>query len=288
MKAFVSVLAALAIGHLCAAEDIKCGTQAPGNEPIGGFRQYIGGGIHAKPHSWPWAAAILGDDGSEPLEHCGASIIDKRWVITAGHCGAVLKGVHIKVGADDRGTSIDINEPSQQVFGVEKFFVNPKWDDQTLTFDTTVVKLDKDIEFNDNVRPICLPDASETLAAGEWATTIGWGLQENDHPPEHRELQQLKLPVVDSAACDKTIQENYPGAPHVDPNSMVCAGFPDIHNSTGIYAGDSGSALMAKHGDAWKLYGVTSWRVRWDPYLPGVWAYVPKMVDWIKETIASN
>jgi len=277
------------MGQFCTGEDIKCGTQAPGNEPIGGnSQQYIDGGIHAKPHSWPWAAAILGGQDGQVFEECGATIVDKRWVLTAGHCAEGLEGTKIKIGADDRGDTVEQNEPTQQIFTVEKYIVNPKFDVSILSFDTTLVKLDRDIEFNDNVRPICLPDAAENLTLGEWATTIGWGSGKDDWT-EPRLLQQIKLPVIDVDTCDKIIQQNIADHPiHVLADSMICAGYDDIHNTSGVYAGDSGSALMAFHDGVWKLYGVTSWRYRFDPYMPGVWAYVPKMVDWIKQTIQSN
>jgi len=291
MKVLIISLA-LTVAQFCVGEDIPCGKQAPGNEPIGGNsqQQYIEGGIHAKPHSWPWAVAILNGQDGQVYESCGATIVDKRWVLTAAHCAEALEGSTIKIGADDRGDILGPNEPTQQVFKVEKYIVNPKYN-QPITrsaFDTNLVKLDRDIEFNDNVRPICLPEAAETLTPGEWATTIGWGAQDHDQD-EHKQLQQIKLPVIDVETCDKIIQQNTPNNPqHVLESCMICAGYDDINNSSGVFAGDSGSALMAFHDGVWKLYGVTSWRYRESSYMPGVWAYVPKMVDWIKQTIQSG
>jgi len=291
MLTAIITLAIFTICQFCAGEDIPCGTQAPGNEPIGGnSQQYIGGGIHAKPHSWPWAAAILGNDGQEPLEHCGGTVIDKRWILTAGHCAGTVGLSHIKLGADDRGPTFEPNEPTQQIYTAEKVIVNPQFNPATLEFDMTLVKLDRDIEFNDNIRPVCLPEATDLLPAGEWVTTIGWGLREAESPPEHRELQQLKLPVKESKVCNDLIhQEIGDQAISVLDTCMVCAGYDDVNNATGIYGGDSGSSLVAFHGGVWKQYGVTSWRYRYGPpYMPGVWAYVPKMVHWIKQTIQSN
>jgi len=294
MKIFLTALAIIAAAtQFSAANNITCGKQAPGNEPIDetNQQQYINGGIHAKPHSWPWAAVLLGDDGKEPLARCGATIVDKRWVLTSGRCVTEeTKPSHIKVGADDRGPSIDPNEPTQQVFSVEKSVIHPDFDPETLAFDVSLLKLDRDIEFNENVRPICLPDALETLAVGELATTIGWGF-EDLNTPELRELQQLQLPVMDTETCNSTVWDEMPDMLSVLGSCMICAGYTDTHNITGIFPGDRGGSLMAFHDGVWKLYGVTSWRIIGilpEFYLPSVFAYVPKMVDWIKQTIESD
>jgi len=273
--------------------DVPCGVQAPGNEPIGTFGQssYINGGIHAKPHSWPWAAAVLNDQGTEPLEFCGGTIVSKRWILSAGHCAPILtSGIHIKLGADDRGTSSSqTNEPNQQIFKVEKAIAHPKFNSSALTFDFSLARLDRDIEFNDFVRPVCLPSSSDSVAVGENVITIGWGYGGPDGTvPEHHHLQQLKIPVISAAKCNVLIQQYYPGGVQVDPSIMVCAGIDDITNTTGVYGGDSGSALMSFRDNTWKQFGVTSWRYRFNPYLPAVWSYVPPVVDWIQQTIQTD
>jgi len=263
-------------------EDQKCGVQAPGNEPIGvNGTDRIVGGIHAKPHSWPWAAAIMpqGD-----IVYCGGSLINKRWMVTAGHCFAdVDEGqwpeFKIKLGADDHGDSGDPNEPSQQVMTIEKAIVNPKYDAGRITHDVTLVKFTEDVKIDDNIIPICLPEKGEQIKGGDNVVTIGWGTTSSGGE-ESRTLNQVVVPVVDSETCLKAY-------PDMIDDTMVCAGNLE-HGGVDSCQGDSGGALMAHRNDRWELFGIVSWGQGCAlPNYPGVYGYVPGpgMLDWILDTL---
>lgn len=44
------------------------------------------GGSQAKIGSYPWQAMIVRREGATESFHCGGSIIDARWILTAAHC----------------------------------------------------------------------------------------------------------------------------------------------------------------------------------------------------------
>jgi len=278
----IAALPLLAAALPANREDIPCGTQAAGNEPIhvdGVWR--VVGGEHAKPHSWPWAAALM-QGGS--IVNCGGTLIDKRWLISAGHCFAEKKaksgnGYRIKLGADDHGDSGDPNEPSQQVMTIEKAIVNPKYDAAKITHDVTLVKFTQDVQLNDNIIPICLPQKGESLKGGDNVVTIGWGTTQSGGE-ESRVLMQVEVPVVDSAVCAKAY-------PNMIDETMVCAGNLE-QGGIDSCQGDSGGALMAKRNAQWELFGIVSWgRGCAEPHYPGVYGYVegPDMLDWILATL---
>jgi len=273
-------------------EDIPCGTQAPGNEPIhvdGTWR--VVGGEHAKPHSWPWAAALMKDGPYPDAVYCGATLIDKRWLISAAHCFSESKmaadGYRVKLGADDHGPSPDPNEPSQQVVGIEKFWVHPNHSRGVDNdFDITLIKLDADVTLNEFVRPVCVPKGTDRLQGGDKVATIGWGVTDPNNPQdEPKLLQQVVLDVIDQQTCKDDWE---PNGGELD-ETMVCAGNQTFGGVSSCF-GDSGGALIAKRDNAWVHYGIVSWGARQcgAPKLPGVYGYVPLFIDWVHSVIESQ
>ncbi len=76
------------------------------------------------------------------------------------------------LGAHNKDTS----EESQISVGIEEQFVFPGWNPNTIDNDIMLFKLDEDVEFNDNISPVCLPSsADDELEEGLIVQTTGWG-----------------------------------------------------------------------------------------------------------------
>lgn len=106
---------------------------------------------------------------------CGASVYNKRWVITASHC--VTDEQSLKTYTKEDGDwnhccgtvriNIDLdNAYTQDTYNVEKIIVHPnssrlkpldEWG--RLYNDVALVKVDKDIQFNENVKALRIPEA---------------------------------------------------------------------------------------------------------------------------------
>jgi len=273
-------LLAAAFPALLNKADIPCGKQAKGYEPIhvDGVDR-IFGGEHAKPHSWPWMAALMFDTVSTVW--CGGTLIDKRWLITAGHCFYNIEDTNfkIKLGADDHGPNSSANEPSQQVVKIEKFWIHPNFSTPGPTNDITLIKLAQDVTLNDFVRPACLPKGTDRLKGGEKVVTIGWGKANYAHWPKL--LQQVVLSAGNETACKEDNGGQW------DPETMICAGSRNS-SAAGNCFGDSGGPLLAKRDKKWVLFGIVSFGPRHCGTATTVYGYVPMFVDWVKQVMQSE
>ena len=144
--------------------------------------------------------------------------------------------------------------------------------------DWIILKLDSPLEFNDDVRPACLPSPNWTPETdpNNYCFASGWGLLSHEgYPPWV--LQWVELPVVSNEVCKVT------NGPWVT-DSVICAGRPSGGKS--ICNGDSGGPLVCLNGTNFILTGVTSYM--YDCASPGNYngfARVTTALDWIKSSM---
>ena len=119
----------------------------------------VGGEPVTNPHEYPWVAHIIIFDSEFWSFHCGGSIISKNVIMTAAHCVDGPKSIisYIEVGI---GHS-DISSEKIKKFGVKSVLVHPDWNRGKFEDgrnDIALLKLSRDITFDDKIQPIALPD----------------------------------------------------------------------------------------------------------------------------------
>lgn len=127
--------------------------------------------------------------------HCGGTLINSRYVITAAHCIQSIPSAwrlnSIRFGENDLnqnpdcegyGSSRDcadphINVPVEQVIVHDQYIA---YNEQQYN-DIALVRLTRNVKFTSFIKPICLPISNELVEktfVGDRMEVVGWGKTE--------------------------------------------------------------------------------------------------------------
>jgi len=260
----------------------------------------IVGGKEAIPYSWPWQAFLIYNRSWPwPRTGCGATLISKQWILTAGHCvmGMLFGGpgkpsqFSIRLGVFE---VMRTNETGEQVLGVSELHVHPKYGRFSHKYDVALLKLERPLEFTDHISPVCLPNAlGEKLPEPDTATFVtGWGTTEPENASQPDSflyaqgglsptLQQVSVPIVSTDKCKKAYDSS------VDEKVMFCAGLDEGGKDS--CSGDSGGPVvvqdLASNGK-WTQIGIVSWGNGCaQPGFYGVYSKVSAFMDFIQQYV---
>lgn len=245
-----------------------------GQKPEKSLGSRIVGGRETVPNEFPWQVSLH----ARGSHHCGGSILNEEWIVTAAHCALwprssyrVLAGSH----------NLRAQEKTRQRRSVRKIFSHRKFNLRTIDYDIALMKLSRPLHFGRRqiVGPICLPRPGEDFI-GRVCTASGWGSTSHGGRVPAK-LRSAKLPIWKHKECAKA----YRNMLRVTPR-MVCAGYKQ--GGKGTCSGDSGGPLICERKDrSWVLAGITSWGgVCAAPRQPSVFARVSYFVKWINDTIS--
>lgn len=176
---------------------------------------------------FPYQASIRSKHDNK--HHCGAAILNNRFLLTAAHCTKFDYSkpdyVNVVVGALHRsngGTKMD----------VDKITPHEDFDPWHLKNDIALIRTAKKINFNDQVQPIPLPTAD--IEDGKSLTITGWGKNgENSHPDL---LQHIEVKTLDNFDCDKYFNNDDYGSFNIYSTNVCAIGT----NKRSTCPGDSG------------------------------------------------
>ena len=108
---------AVAVGVVSAIElPVSCGHSAISRQNADSSWRIVGGQI-AKLGQWPWQVYLnktITYQGFEMLSDCGAAILSKDWLISAGHCVFDANQEHLGIKFDLEAIfgTVDLNQKS--------------------------------------------------------------------------------------------------------------------------------------------------------------------------------
>ncbi|KAL4107717.1 hypothetical protein QTP88_018013 [Uroleucon formosanum] len=225
------------------------------------------GGIASNPGAWPWLIALYQDG----IFHCGGVILSDQWVLTAAHCVNQYKKHFYEVQAGIlRRFSFS---PMEQSRIVTHAIIHTQYSRSTMENDLAVLRLDRSLEFNRWIRPVCLPDhkLSWIPFPGTMCTAVGWGATV-EHGPDPDNMREVEVPIL--AEC--THKSDIDG-------KEICAGYLSGGHDT--CQGDSGGPLLCREPNnlnKWYVAGIVSHGEGCArPMEPGVYTRVALYMDWI-------
>lgn len=157
----LSVVLLIACVALASAASLKRGLVRPSTDRLG----RIAGGTPAEPGSFPFQVALLTADD---LHYCGGSILNRRWVLTAGACAIGKNTSDIVVFAG----SNRLNEGGQR-HRVDRIILHPNFDVDVYANDVAVLRVLESFMFSDTVQHIAL--RGEAIETGLMANASGFG-----------------------------------------------------------------------------------------------------------------
>jgi len=208
---------------------------------------------------------------------CGGTLLNKKYVLTAMHCiysgkrGGMAQDIRVTVGTWDveKDVSSGVAEEIQTTP-----IPRPDYDEKKIDNDIALLRLRKEVAFNDRVIPACLPTDANKKYEGVQAAISGFGAIYEGGPSS----DQMKESSVTIVAQSHSTCRQYGNL----PMTKLCA----YGSSTDTCQGDSGGPLVVQEDGRNTVVGVVSYGNGCARRgVAGVYARVTTYLKWIHENM---
>merc|ERR1719334_753980 len=236
-----------------------------------------------------------------PCGACGGTLINKKWILTAGHCCYQIAkermsfaiGAHYDETCDYAGWCNPYNGKYKNGTGfvvqAKRVIMHPNYRDRPVNWDFALVEIEELDENDNRWQRVYLPESHllPDIGLGDEETinnncvVAGWGKTET--LKQSSVLLSAPQDIMSGSYCRNVPTYDYR---IIKDKNAFCAGKEaGVHDSC---SGDSGGPLVCNVDGKTVLYGVVSWgpKACATKGYPGVYAKVSNALEWIKSTIA--
>ncbi|XP_044771191.1 testisin, partial [Neomonachus schauinslandi] len=239
-----------------------CGQRTVSTRVVGGKDSELG--------RWPWQGSLR----LWGSHHCGASLLNRRWVLTAAHCFEKHSDPFewsVQFGELSASPSLWNLQAYYNRYSVEEIILSPMYLGAS-SYDIALLKLSSSVTYNKYIQPICVLTSSSEFQNRTDCWVTGWGdIQEDQVLPSPYILQEVQVGIINSAICNYLYTQP---AFRLDIwGDMICAGH--VQGGKDACFGDSGGPLACEKKGLWIQVGIVSWGSGCGrPNRPGVYTNV--------------
>lgn len=225
------------------------------NQLVAESSQMVIGGTPAAEGMWPWMASLHSKGTNTSLvdrHFCGATLIDKRWLMTAAHCLEYLteQSIEVRIGGIDRSKPLQSGVAAE----VDRILIHPGYEEHApLDNDIALLHLTSDVD-GEYLASSAVLQSPFVIPLFTQVTTMGWGLTEANAETASPVLMQAEVDVISDAVCRLVYDD--PELPRITEN-MLCAGV--FAGGKDSCKGDSGGPLVVQLNQQWYQLGIVSW-----------------------------
>lgn len=239
-------------------------------------------GEEADAGEFPFMAALgfhNNDEDSSGYDYrCGASLITRKFLLTAAHCFKRGKPLVALLGTVRLGTGDGV------LVMIKKIHRHPNYIAVTKLNDIALVELDREVEITEEVNTICLHGDTNDIPEDTQLKTEGFGIFDTGNLLRSKVLLKVNLTTVPLDRCTELL--DIPGRKLVE--TQYCA--VGKENTMTKYfgdacEGDSGGPLQIFQDEKYKLVGVTSFGTGCGTGKPGVYTRVASYIGWIESIV---